>query len=151
MARSKAKVVSNNDIGNTLKIDADNKLQAKLGPGLTSGSDGSIQPNVDGTSIKVNAQGVLEAIQQVDVKLSSLAQVPNTKTLRATLSDGSTAVDIDLTPFFPEGVKPTAIGMNAEDKLEITLSDGTKVTSEEAFYHTEITTLGDVPLGKTSK
>lgn len=127
------KVVTESDIGKGLEIGADKKLQVK----------------VDGTSIQVDDEGILKAIQQVDVKLAGLKQVPGTKTLRATLSDGSTTVDIDLTPFFPEGVVPNAIGLNDENKLEITLSDGTKVTSANALYHTHLKSLGDVDLGKT--
>lgn len=122
-----------------------------LGQGLTENTTTKkVDVKVDGTTVQIDANGALKAIQQLDVKLSGLEQVDGTKTLKATLSDG-TNVTIDLSPFFPAGVVPTAIGFDADGKLEITLSDGTKVTSTESVKHKHVYTLGGKEVGYTVK
>lgn len=130
------KVVTENDIGQGLTITG-NKLI----------------PNVDGTTVQVNAQGQLTAVAQVDVKLQG-AELTNETTLHLTLSDGS-ALDVDLAKFLnvDTDTKPTAVSVSGND-ITITLSDGNTVTGsladfKTALRHNQLQSLAGEDLGYT--
>lgn len=130
------KLVSENDLGNGLAIE-NQKVVVK----------------VDDSTVKINAQGQLTAVAQVDVKLQGASLNDSTNQLHLELSDGS-ALDVDLSKFLNiEQVKPTGVTVTG-DKVTITLSDGTSVEGtladfKNALHNNQLQTLGGVDLGYT--
>lgn len=130
------KLVSENDLGNGLAIN-NQKVVVK----------------VDDSTVKINAQGQLTAVAQVDVKLQGASLNDSTNQLHLELSDGS-ALDVDLSKFLNiEQVKPTGVTVTG-DKVTIALSDGTSVEGtladfKNALRNNQLQTLGGVDLGYT--
>lgn len=127
-----------------------------LGKGLLENQETKkVDINVDGTTVQFNAQGQLTATAPVDVKVSN-AEIVDDTTLRITLSDANT-FDVSLAKFLnvDTDTKPTAVAI-VGDNIEITLSDGTKVSGSLAdfkasLHHTELQDLAGNALGNTVK
>lgn len=127
-----------------------------LGKGLIENSETKkVDVVVDGTTVQINEQGQLTAVAQVDVKVSNAELVDDT-TLRITLSDANT-FDVSLAKFLnvDTDTKPTAVAI-VGDNIEITLSDGTKVSGaltdfKASLHHTQLQDLAGNEIGFSMK
>lgn len=127
-------VVTPEDLGNGLEVQ-EQKVVVK----------------VDGTSVKINAQGQLYTEHTVDVKASNIRVDEATQEIVIEQTDGS-ELRTNVANFFPQASeKVTAAEMNA-DGLKLTLANQEEVTlpKTQILQHLrgeEVLSLGGVTLG----